>query len=113
MFFFKLKTAYEMRISDWSSDVCSSDLHHRKALGVVDRGIVADFLQREAVVRVLRVRQDQAGRARPTLGALVEQQAMGRPLVVDIVLQAVRVLCRILEGEIGRASCRERVCEYV
>src|SRR3546814_1837811 len=28
-FFFKQKTAYEMRISDWSSDVCSSDLHNR------------------------------------------------------------------------------------
>src|SRR3546814_11375592 len=27
-FFFKQKTAYEMRISDWSSDVCSSDLGH-------------------------------------------------------------------------------------
>src|SRR3546814_1924588 len=27
-FFFKQKSAYEMRISDWSSDVCSSDLHH-------------------------------------------------------------------------------------
>src|SRR3546814_6289723 len=27
-FFFKQKTAYEMRISDWSSDVCSSDLDH-------------------------------------------------------------------------------------
>src|SRR3546814_4909013 len=27
-FFFKQKTAYEMRISDWSSDVCSSDLRH-------------------------------------------------------------------------------------
>src|SRR3546814_6075869 len=27
-FFFKQKTAYEMRISDWSSDVCSSDLHN-------------------------------------------------------------------------------------
>src|SRR3546814_3889316 len=26
--FFKQKTAYEMRISDWSSDVCSSDLHY-------------------------------------------------------------------------------------
>src|SRR3546814_5649333 len=26
-FFFKQNTAYEMRISDWSSDVCSSDLH--------------------------------------------------------------------------------------
>src|SRR3546814_1495036 len=29
--FFKQKTAYEMRISDWSSDVCSSDLHRRHA----------------------------------------------------------------------------------
>src|SRR3546814_4716560 len=28
LFFFKQKTAYEMRISDWSSDVCSSDLPH-------------------------------------------------------------------------------------
>src|SRR3546814_3996388 len=28
-FFFKQKTAYEMRISDWSSDVCSSDLPRR------------------------------------------------------------------------------------
>src|SRR3546814_6600296 len=28
VFFFKQKTAYEMRISDWSSDVCSSDLTH-------------------------------------------------------------------------------------
>src|SRR3546814_8735163 len=29
-FFFKQKTAYEMRISDWSSDVCSSDLARKK-----------------------------------------------------------------------------------
>src|SRR3546814_3955754 len=29
-FFFKQKTAYELRISDWSSDVCSSDLHGRR-----------------------------------------------------------------------------------
>src|SRR3546814_7539514 len=28
VFFFKQKTAYEMRISDWSSDVCSSDLQY-------------------------------------------------------------------------------------
>src|SRR3546814_3310633 len=53
-FFLKQKTAYEMRISDWSSDVCSSDLTHRDrfqhqvhravpALGrdLVDRGAVA------------------------------------------------------------------------
>src|SRR3546814_17744102 len=33
-FFFKQKTAYEMRISDWSSDVCSSDLARRAATPV-------------------------------------------------------------------------------
>src|SRR3546814_947191 len=32
LFFFKQKTAYEMRISDWSSDVCSSDLTQNAAL---------------------------------------------------------------------------------
>src|SRR3546814_6131982 len=30
VFFFKQRTAYEMRISDWSSDVCSSDLRGRR-----------------------------------------------------------------------------------
>src|SRR3546814_3008193 len=35
LFFFKRKTAYEMRISDWSSDVCSSDLDHADFLGRV------------------------------------------------------------------------------
>src|SRR3546814_19027328 len=37
-FFFKQKTAYEMRISDWSSDVCSSDLcrlTHKRIVGGV------------------------------------------------------------------------------
>src|SRR3546814_1775349 len=36
-FFFKQKTAYEMRISDWSSDVCSSDLP------VIENGFYYDF----------------------------------------------------------------------
>src|SRR3546814_7079280 len=34
IFFFKPKTAYEMRISDWSSDVCSSDLRRDLQLAV-------------------------------------------------------------------------------
>src|SRR3546814_21150863 len=34
-FFFKQKTAYEMRISDWSSDVCSSDLKREETAGRV------------------------------------------------------------------------------
>src|SRR3546814_7185630 len=33
--FFKQKTAYEMRISDWSSDVCSSDLRQRHKIAAV------------------------------------------------------------------------------
>src|SRR3546814_11362686 len=33
VFFFKQKTAYEMRISDWSSDVCSSDLREKRRTG--------------------------------------------------------------------------------
>src|SRR3546814_2749085 len=37
-FFFKQKTAYELRISDWSSDVCSSDLGFRG-----DRGYFLEF----------------------------------------------------------------------
>src|SRR3546814_4494885 len=42
MFFFKQKTAYEMRISDWSSDVCSSDLPtraHRRICRLLSRAI--------------------------------------------------------------------------
>src|SRR3546814_9729261 len=35
-FFFKQKTAYEMRISDWSSDVCSSDLMALDAVALLD-----------------------------------------------------------------------------
>src|SRR3546814_8098059 len=44
--FFKQKTAYEMRISDWSSDVCSSDLvgvGHDFGGGSIGRGGAAGF----------------------------------------------------------------------
>src|SRR3546814_9516536 len=37
VFFFKQKTAYEMRISDWSSDVCSSDLTARRRTPLLGR----------------------------------------------------------------------------
>src|SRR3546814_17697198 len=46
-FFFKQKTAYEMRISDWSSDVCSSDLH-RLAKRIPARFVVAKLIDRGA-----------------------------------------------------------------
>src|SRR3546814_10495169 len=46
LFFFKKKTAYEMRISDWSSDVFSSDLTIYALAGndVIDGGAGADYM---------------------------------------------------------------------
>src|SRR3546814_2152826 len=46
-FFFKQKTAYEMRISDWSSDVCSSDLPKREQ----DHGIAGRWKLAGQMVR--------------------------------------------------------------
>src|SRR3546814_6443893 len=46
-FFFKQKTAYEMRISDWISDVCSSDLTEAPTVGMKIKGqqtfVVAEY----------------------------------------------------------------------
>src|SRR3546814_7798678 len=47
-FFFKQKTAYEMRISDWSSDVCSSDLEAE------DENLQADLLMQIRTGKKLR-----------------------------------------------------------
>src|SRR3546814_8432439 len=83
-FFFKQKTVYEMRISDWSSDVCSSDLLLTFAVSVLhlpDRMIV------EALIVVVLTH----------LSVFVDLLLIG-PFLAD---------------EIGRASCRERVCQYV
>src|SRR3546814_4437851 len=46
-FFFKQKTAYEMRISDWSSDVCSSDLDNFRSDGAGGGSFFAPFLRSE------------------------------------------------------------------
>src|SRR3546814_16536523 len=59
-FFFKQKTAYDMRISDWSSDVCSSDLVAQKLMGervaIVGLGgtgaYVLDQVAKTAVARI-------------------------------------------------------------
>src|SRR3546814_5415925 len=69
-FFFKQKTAYEMRISDWSSDVCSSDLWHHER-----RGAVADRYHEQAGGRRLGPVQGRQVRqpARPCRG----QQTVG------------------------------------
>src|SRR3546814_20079559 len=44
-FFFKQKTAYEMRISDWSSDVCSSDLRFNRSSGFFEQTVIPRYHQ--------------------------------------------------------------------
>src|SRR3546814_10435394 len=66
IFFFKQKTAYEMRISDWSSDVCSSDLNWTERVEGIDAG-ADDYLGKpfemgELIARVRGVLRRAAGR---------------------------------------------------
>src|SRR3546814_5963151 len=96
IFFFKQKTAYEMRISDWSSDVCSSDLP-------AETCVLARALERHAATRgtdTYAAFEDGARWSFADTLAHVRTSAAG--------LQALGV-----RQEIGRASCRERVCQYV
>src|SRR3546814_14576563 len=58
--FFKQKTAYEMRISDWSSDVCSSDLLLRALAVAMDQRVMRPGDRRARAEQDQRVEQRQA-----------------------------------------------------
>src|SRR3546814_1994122 len=99
VFFFKQKTAYEMRISDWSSDVCSSDLFWISAiLGAVVFGLVLWIVP----VSVLRTagRFDFVGAAGLATGLLCVLLAISRgdewgwtsPLTLGLAAAGVVVL---------------------
>src|SRR3546814_5263556 len=93
IFFFKQKTAYEMRISDWSSDVCSSDLRLDDAGRTKRQGLRHAAIAAMGLVVVERQRIDNAAAGKGQAGLALEE---GQIL-----------------GQIGRASCRERVCQCV
>src|SRR3546814_6894305 len=104
-FFFKQKTAYEMRISDWSSDVCSSDLVVRCGLlhAVLDR--LRQFA-RERVSLVLHA-----------IGAVVAGAAFDRgDLGIRHQLQDLaRLRARSEERRVGKecvSTCRSRWSPY-
>src|SRR3546814_8261761 len=92
-FFFKQKTAYEMRISDWSSDVCSSDLftpiYH-------ELGHVYYYLAYNKLPPLFQAGANDGF-----------HEAIGDTIVLAMTPEYLHSI------EIGRASCRERVCQYV
>src|SRR3546814_7676042 len=89
-FFFKQKTAYEMRISDWSSDVCSSDLGRFCCFGNIFASAGPDG----------------------SISRLDRHETMKDHPVTPMREADLRLHLQ-LQGEIGRASGRERVCQYV
>src|SRR3546814_6505124 len=103
-FFIKQKTAYEMRISDWSSDVCSSDLC----------GMQIDFLAPARLVDVLDVRVVVI-RARLASMAFAQQVRCGERVLVEATVRAACLTASTFRSrpQLGRASCRARVCQYV
>src|SRR3546814_5303711 len=102
-FFFKQKTAYEMRISDWSSDVCSSDLPLLRADQGQAHARAGDAAQ--AVQDVLRSdRPGYVGHDGAHEGFQALVRGGGR--------REIAAVHRIHDREIGRASCRERVWQY-
>src|SRR3546814_3876942 len=110
--FFKQKTTYEMRISDWSSDVCSSDL--RIAQFVIGFITVSVMLVAIPGVRAVGVTlMASAGIAGLVLGAAAQpalknliagiQMAFTEPIRLDDVV--------IIEGEWGRIRSEEHTSE--
>src|SRR3546814_7836474 len=86
IFFCMQETAYEMRISDWSSDVCSSDL--------------------DRLDRIVRRTRDGGAEI---VGLLKTGSAFYAPASSAIAM-AEAYLKDKKRVQIGRASCRERVC---
>src|SRR3546814_6613113 len=94
--FFKQKTAYEMRISDWSSDVCSSDLKP----GSQCVHLLLQCVQSVALEHCISGRRQRNAPPAARLFPVFQ-------IACDGPLPGIEV------DEIGRASCRERVCQYV
>src|SRR3546814_3200464 len=98
-FFFKQKTAYEMRISDWSSDVCSSDLPVTLGLGIA----------REILVLLVKLRRVAARTVADAIALI------GPALAGLWPLAATAAPARSEERRVGKecvSTCRSRWSPY-
>src|SRR3546814_8507913 len=97
-----------MRISDWSSDVCSSDLI--AAAGVEHGRVQRDVRVGRATVAVINRLECTQVQLQYVVGTQRVAGATDRhdpPRILESAQQCG------FHDEIGRASCRERVCQYV
>src|SRR3546814_2151560 len=105
-FFFKQKTAYEMRISDWSSDVCSSDLApYVRRLRAVERTVRSSKAQVKAI----------AACATPANSRLQERRKPRRCSHRDYFKWASNAFSRSEERRVGKecvSTCRSRWSPY-
>src|SRR3546814_14043125 len=109
-----------MRISDWSSDVCSSDLRveiaraqHRARISAFAATTVMGLAYRFDVSA--HAFRDREGRNEGLLGRKTNEQVApdGIELVVeDTPHQAASRLHGLTGDTLGRAPCRESVCQY-
>src|SRR3546814_14595301 len=117
----KQKTAYELRIRDWSSDVCSSDLLREDRRHIQDRDVAAlvasDRARINLEMAVTPAMLKLACKLKPAFVCLVPEKRA--ELTTDgglddaAPLDSVRAGCQQLAKagmEIGSASWRERVC---
>src|SRR3546814_18764549 len=111
-----------MRISDWSSDVCSSDLRAARdcgaepeempALQIADRlGLPPLHAEQVGGARHVDIEEGAPHQEIARLGGDI-LRALGQPLRRDRARQAA-LAPAAPPVEIGRASCRERGCQYV
>src|SRR3546814_19245941 len=116
--FLKQKTAYEMRISDWSSDVCSSDLSifvthdQEEALEVSDEIVI---MNKGTVEQSGAPQQIYDEPASPFVYGFLGHVNLFHGRIHKGRLQTGRISLDAPEhhNKIGRASCRARVCQYV
>src|SRR3546814_15225783 len=117
-FFFKQKTAYEMRISDWSSDVCSSDLQGDGHTLRADVTIGANFDdgRGNAVFSVGYQQADPIYQGAREHGLFALSSASGggggSGTSVPSRFSLPCMGTRQVNAEIGMSSSRERVCAY-
>src|SRR3546814_6022360 len=100
-----------MRISDWSSDVCSSDLQwDHEALGIASFGPLDLDPSSPRYGRIVHTPKPGWNQA------FLADLAGGKPFALDTDANGAAIaegLWGGAQGQIGRASCRERVCQYV